>query len=346
VLLVALVAAVVVVVRLVWDRTHRSDLERALGMVPAASLRVAFTDWAQVRRLTGVGETTDRDRIDALMSKAYDADLAGSSSISESAAALQEHLGFSSGTADWEAYAQSREGATMVMRMADDVDLDDIRAQLASSGFQKPDDKDGVWRGGVDLVAMLDPTITPELQYVSVLDDEHAVLTSDDPSYAAKAADIAQGDGKSLAEAVDTGVLTDPLSEPPVSAMLWSRDFACEDLAMSAADDNDQQRAQDLVDRAGELTPLSGLLMAMDQDRALHVIEAFESADQAKENLRARAELAVGEAVGRGGSFSDDFRLTRSATHGAAVVLVLEPKQETGFVLSALDNGPVLFATC
>lgn len=346
VVLAVLVVAAVVVGKVVWDRSHRGDLEQALHLVPAESLRVAFTDWAAVRRISGVPATTDPAKVDRLMDKAYDSDLGGVSSISESAGALQRNFGFSSGNALWEAYAQSRQGATMVLRMPDDLDLDTIRDRLASAGFDKPSDRDGVWRGGPDLVSTLDPTITPELQYISVLDGPHLVVTSDTASYAAKAADVAQGDARSLADAEDTGVLTQPLGASPVAAMLWSRDFACRDLAMSQADDNDQQQAQGLIARAGKVTPLSGLVMAMDDRRALHVVEGFESADQAKENLRARARLAVGEAVGRGGSFADDFRLTRSATDGSAVVLVLEPKEGTGFVLSALDDGPVLFATC
>jgi hypothetical protein len=50
--------------------------------------------------------------------------------------------------------------------------------------------------------------------------------------------------------------------------------------------------------------------------------------------------------VGRGGSFADDFELTESRAVDATVRLTLEPRQSTGFVLSALYDGPVLFATC
>jgi hypothetical protein len=94
------------------------------------------------------------------------------------------------------------------------------------------------------------------------------------------------------------------------------------------------------------VSPLNGLVMALAPDRRLTVAELFESASQARQNLRPRAELAVGDAPGRGGSFSDDLKLTVSRTDGAAVILQLQPKERTGYVLSALDNGPVLFATC
>ena len=66
----------------------------------------------------------------------------------------------------------------------------------------------------------------------------------------------------------------------------------------------------------------------------------------ADKNLRPRAKLAVGEAIGRGGSFSEDFKLTSSKAVGSNVVLDLRPREKTGYVLSALYDGPVLFATC
>lgn len=76
----------------------------------------------------------------------------------------------------------------------------------------------------------------------------------------------------------------------------------------------------------------------------------FACNDRARHDLRPRARLAVGEAVGeavgRGGSFADDLRLTTSKAVGSDVVLDLRPRQKTGYVLSALYDGPVLFATC
>ena len=63
-------------------------------------------------------------------------------------------------------------------------------------------------------------------------------------------------------------------------------------------------------------------------------------------NLRPAAKLVVGPALGIGGSFSDDLELISSETDGATVHLDLKPREKTGFVLSALNHGPVLFATC
>ncbi len=40
------------------------------------------------------------------------------------------------------------------------------------------------------------------------------------------------------------------------------------------------------------------------------------------------------------------FELTSSKAAGSDVVLDLRPRAKTGFVLSAVYDGPVIFATC
>jgi hypothetical protein len=339
--------ALTVTGRTVWTETHRTDLRDAVDVVPKSTKRLAFTDWAAVRRQLDVADQDDPSEasIEKLTSKGYDTDLTAVSSIEDATAALQEHFGFSGATAAWEAFASSEDGTTMVLRMPGGFDMDDVADHLDDLGFTKPSKDTGVWKGGVDLVAAIDPTISPLLQYVAVLADQHLVVTSDDESYAAKAAEVARGDGASLGDVASTREVIGKVGEP-AAAMVWSEDFACDDLAMSQADQDSQDQAKDLVRKAGGIDPLSGLVMAMEPDRSLTVAELFESGGQAKDNLRPRAELAVGDAPGRGGTFSDDLTLVSSRTDGAAVMLELRPKEKTGFVLSAVDNGPVLFATC
>jgi len=344
---VVLALVVALVGRAVWRHEHRTNLQEALDVVPKSTLRLAFTDWAAVRRQLGVPDQSrpTTATIQKLTEKAYDSDLSAASSIDESTAALQKNFGFSPASVEWEAYGQSRQGATMVVRLPDGFDFDTITGHLDDLGFTRPSKDTGVWKGGVDLVAAIDPTITPELQYVAVLADRHLVVTSDQLSYAKEAAAVAQGDGDSLGDLASARGLASKLAEP-AAALLWSRDFACSDLAMSQADQDAQDQADSLVARAGGVTPLTGLVMAMSPERVLTVGALFEDSGQAKDNLRPRARLAVGDAPGRGGTFSDDFRLVSSRTDGAAVMLQLRPKERSGFVLSALDHGPVLFATC
>ena len=327
-----------------WKRGHRSELRDAVDAVPRGTQRLAYTDWAGVRAELGV-HGTGADAVEKLASRGYDTDLSAVSSVDESTAALQKHFGFSPLTMQWEAYGQSAAGATMVARMPDGFDFDKVTEHLDDLGFTRPAHDDGVWKGGVDLVAAIDPSITPELQYVAVLADEHLIVTSDTEEYAARTAEVAKGDGASLGDVGSVRELVGKVDDP-AAAMVWPRDFVCTDLAMSQADADAQASAEALVAQAGKISPMTGMLMAITPDRRLEVVQLFESHGQAKENLQARAKLAVGDAVGRGGSFSDELKLTDASTDGSAVKLVFEPRQKTGFVLSALNSGPVLFATC
>jgi len=331
-----------------WHSAHRTGLERSLSVVPAPTKRLAFTDWSAVRHRLGVSADPDAtpDDVGRWLQRAFPLDLSAASSIDESGAALQEHYGFSPGNAEWEAYAQSDDGAAMILRLDDDADFGEIADRLRRTGYQEPKDDTGVWIGGVDLVAGLDPTLTPEVQYVALLGEQHLVVTSDSAAYAETAARVAAGDGRSLADTERARALVSAVEEP-AAAIVWAGDFACTDLAMSQADENDQQRADDLIADAGGVDPLAGLVMALAPNRTLTVAEHFESADQARANLRPRAKLAVGEAVGRGGSgFADDLRLTGSRTQDANVLLTFRPVSDSVFPLSSLYDGPVLFATC
>lgn len=325
----------------------RSEFSHALDVVPRETDRLDFTDWQEVRDAldADVGADSDPAAIEAMISKAYDADFSASSTIEGSAVALQKYFGFSPATITWEAYAQAADGAAMVVRVPDDLDLDTVRRHLADIGFTKPAHDYGVWDGGIDLVAALDQTLTPKLQYVAVLDDEHLIVTSESHDYVQHAVAVARGKADSLADSAAAREVVGSLDEP-VTAEFWVDDFACTDLSMDGAYGDDRAQAQALVQQAGKISPLSGLVMSMSADRTFTVSELFEDSDMAKENLEARAKLIVGEAPGIGGSFSDNLTLKSSKTDGATVQLVLQPRTPTGFVIGALNHGPVLFATC
>ena len=342
----ALLAGVLVVGAVLWERHTRTRVEQAMRSVPASSLRVGFTDWAAVRKAmaASLGKDPSRQAVGDFIDAAYDKDFTAASSIDESAGALQELFGFSPATVEWETFAQGKAGAAMVLQ-TDQADFATFAENLRALGYKAPKQDDGVWEGGPDLVAGIDPTITPELQFVVLLEGEGKVVSSDNPDYVTVAADAARGDADSVASVGGVDDLVDGLGDP-ASAMLWAGDFACSDLAMSSADEESQDQAEQLVRKAGGIDPLAGLAMGMAPDRVLEVVEGFEDAQQAKDNLRPRAELAVGEAVGRGGSFADDFRLTSSKAVGATVRLQLVPRSTSGYVLSALYDGPVVFATC
>jgi hypothetical protein len=131
----------------------------------------------------------------------------------------------------------------------------------------------------------------------------------------------------------------------PLSAEIYSGTVACQALAMSSADQNDQAQAQELIETAGEVNPVTGFSMSVQPGRDIRVVLGFENEDQAKVNADTRNVLARGPAPGQGGDFSDRFSVDRVTAEGSLVTLALNPVRGE-YVLSDLSSGPVLFATC
>ena len=345
--IVALLAAVVA-----WRLLGAgSTYEAALGTLPKATLRTTFTDWAHVRSEAhgaSLGAGSSRSKVEAFLSRAYDLDLTSGSAVAESTYALQEKLGFSPLDAQWEAFGQGRQGQVDVMRLDDDVDLAGVERALRRLGYTPPrtgSGRGGTWVGGADLVAGIDPDLTPVQQNVAVLPDDHLVLMSDSASYLSAATSVARGDEGPLTDEEGVTSLAKHAGDP-VAAVQWSSTFACEDLSMGAADEEDQRVAGQLVAKAGDVGPVDGVVMAQQADRSLVFGLHFESSDQASANLQPRVDLASGDAPGQGGSFRDRFTLDSGTARGQDVVLTTRPTGRDASVLSDLSSGPVLFATC
>ncbi len=336
---VVVVVLVVVLTALVWWVRHdgRSTYERALDSLPAASLRAAFTDWNHART------TVEAERLSRFIEKSYNADLTRSSALEDAAVLIDRHYGLSLRDAEWEVYGQADEGSVDVLRVSDSTSYDDLRARLRKLGYDEPRSATASWAGTVELVARLDPSLTPVMQNLLLLEDQHLVLFSDSASYAEDAAAVIDGSQPSLRDAA--GDLAGA-PEEPVSAILWASDFACGALAMSQADASDQTAGQSLVQRAGGVSPLDGLVMARNPGNEVTVAMQFESSAQASSNLQPRTNLASGDAPGLGGSFRDRFKVIAGKSEGNLVVLQLAPVPGVKNLLSLISSGPVLFATC
>jgi hypothetical protein len=343
VLVLALLAAGLVAWRLL-DRP--SDYDRAVGYLPAETLRATYTDWAAVRsaaRGDALSAGSSAKQVQAFLDRAFDRDLTSTSALAESTYALAEHYGFSPLDAAWESFGQSPQGQVVVLALPEDADMAGIEKRLRTLGYDEPAaglGEGGTWEGSSDLVATIDPALTPVQQNLAVLAAERLVLMSDSPVPVSSTAAIVRGDSAGL----DVAALTS-VAGSPVTAELWASDFACQDLAMSAADEEDQRVASSLVEKAGGVSPLSGLVIAQQPDRSITVGMRFETSDQAAENLQPRVDLAAGDAPGQGGTFADRFRVTSGEADGDRVVLRFEPT-DAQFVFSDLTSGPVLFATC
>ena len=325
--------------------TPESGLGQAMGTLPDDTLRATFTDWEAVRAAVG-GEGLDagssRRAVDAFLRRGFDRDLVSTSAVADSTVAMRDLYGLSPLDVAWEALGQSRRGQVVVLR-TEDVDLRGVEQRLRSLGYQSPPGgigTGGTWAGSADLVATLDPSLTPVFQNVAVLEDRGLVLLSDRADAVTRAADVARGDAEPLDE---PGLVAE--AGEPVTAVLWASDFACEDLSMSSADAEDQRVAQGLVQDVGGVSPVTGLVVGRQAGGTIRVVLEFEDDDQASENLQPRVDLAAGEAPGQGGSFADRFTVASGEADGDTVVLDLEPTSAQ-FVFSDLTSGPVLFATC
>lgn len=327
-----------------WSSASRSDLEKAAALAPADAERLSWTDWDGVRRELGadLSASSSAGALAKFLDEGYTADLTSTSALLQSAPVLQTRYGFSPATADWELFSQSAEGAVVLLHLPDSTDFDTLAANLADLGYSKPPSDSGVWRAGENLPAA-GPDLTPELQYVTLLADEHLVLTSDTAGYLAQAVKAATGETDDEPDAGLEAVLGP--SGSPLSASVYDGDYTCSALAMGQADDTDQAQAASLLAEAGEVNPIDGFAMSVQPDRHVRVVMAFESDEQARTNADTRAALAAGPAPGQGGDFSERFSVGPVTADGSLLTMDLVPK-EGAYVLSDLASGPVLFATC
>jgi hypothetical protein len=351
--LVAVLAAVIVVAVVAagagwWflGRGPTGPLADAFRTLPADGLRLGFTDWARVSGALDAprgDDALDDERLSEFLGKAYDADVTTTSAVVESFAGLAANYGITPADAEWEAYGQGRAGAVDVLRLRDGVDLDAIEDRLATAGYQEPDDEDGVWVGSGDLVATLDEPLTTTQKNVAIVHDQRLLMMADDTTYLEQAIPAATGEEDSVMEQDGVSELVDAVGDPR-SAQVWVGDFACEDLAMSKADQVEQQEGDRLTEEAGGVHPLDGMALARGAGTDATVALWFSSDAQAEDDLQPRTDLARGAAPGQGGTFAERYDVVRAVQDGRLVRLDLKARSDT--VMSDLGQGSVLFATC
>ncbi len=120
-----------------------------VGLLPASVVRVSWTDWSRVQ-----GEA-DGDALDAESSardvedvpdRAFELDLAGTSSLISSFPGMRKNFGVSPLDAEWEVYGQADDGSVALLRFDDDVDLAALEGRLEGLGYEAP--ADGPARAG------------------------------------------------------------------------------------------------------------------------------------------------------------------------------------------------------
>ena len=120
--LTVLVVVAAVAGLLWWRGGDETRLERAVHLAPAGTERLSWTDWSAVRRQVGVdlGDSPDGEQVAAFLDDAFATDLTSTSALVGSSRTMQDELGFSPGTLDWELFAQSPEGAVDILGLPDE----------------------------------------------------------------------------------------------------------------------------------------------------------------------------------------------------------------------------------
>jgi hypothetical protein len=323
------------------DDADPSSLAGALRLSPADTQRISWTDWSGVRREVGLelDAGSPGAAVEDLLDRGFEADLTSTSALGSSAVDMQQRLGFSPATLDWELFNQGPGVASLVMRAGSELDFDFVAASLREAGYEEPAEATGTWVSD-PLTDEITAQVTPELLLVA-LDAEKRLILASDTDAGIRAAVTA-------AEDAAGGVLPDAVVEAvgdPLSAALYTGAQVCNALALSRADRADVETGEALIEAAGEVDPITGFAMGVDADGGVRVVMAFEDEERARTNAETRAVLASGPAPGQGGDFADRFALESATATGTAVVLELDPVPGA-YVLSDLSNGPLLFATC
>jgi hypothetical protein len=161
-----LVVVALVVGGLLWQRGRGdTSLEWAAARTPQGTERISWTDWSAVRARehAHLSDRSSAHDVRRFLTAGFDDDLTSTSALVTSAPVLQQRFGFSPASLDWELFAQSYQGAVVMMHVPSSVDLDAVANHLTELGYHAPPDPTGVWNGGVDLVTQISANLTPEL---------------------------------------------------------------------------------------------------------------------------------------------------------------------------------------
>ncbi|KAA1421503.1 hypothetical protein F0U44_04220 [Nocardioides humilatus] len=341
------VLLVIVAAGVTWFVVNRDDddepgrLGRAIALAPKDTLRFSWTDWAGIREELGsdVSAASSDDDVADFLSKGFDADLTSASALGESAPIMQARYGVSPASADWEMLAQGEHEALLLVGLPKSLDLDTLADNLEELGYPRPDDADGVWMAGPDVLARIGQ-VTQELAFVAIDADRHVLAASDE----AETLESWRTSQRGTDDEDGVSAVVDHV-EGALSASVYDGDYACVALSMTDADDADRIRAAELIEQAGEVNPLRGFAIAALPAGEVRIAMGFESEDQARTNADSRAKLASGPAPGQGGAFSDRYELGPVKADGDVVTMELDPLPQS-YTFSDLANGPLIFATC
>lgn len=309
------VAAIALVGALAWWLIPLHEPSRwrtAIAEAPAGADRYSWTDWAAVR------SALHNPQASAIEDQAYNADLLETTALRGASTDLAQ-MGFTLASIDSELLVQSKTGDADILRLNTSVDPSTWKGWIKTGAYWTAPNSIG----------------NQFLAYVQVTDGGRVLIGSDVPSYLAQAV-AALGQSNSV---------PDTVSGSPLSAFTFSGAYACSALAMAHASSDDQASGQDLLARAGAVNPILSYTLARNSANDVYVSMGFDSNDQARTNAITRQNLAVGQAPGIGGKFTDIFTLDKATWTGKVATLDLTPVDGKP-LMGMLASNAVLFATC
>lgn len=229
--------------------------------------------------------------------------------------------------------------------MPDDFDFGVAADVLTELGYPAADDR-GVRSGGPDLVATIEPGLTPQLGHLALLPEEQLIVTSDSSDYTAQAIAVVEGDIESLYDADPVGSMAAALGDSAVATAETVGDRACLSSGFAGAASSDRQLARQRITEVRGVNPLTVLALSTDTRGRLRVMMGLESADAADADVTARQRLARGEAPDQGETFDERFKVTTAEVLDAGIVLELTPVTGDAQLLSDFNRGGLLFASC
>ena len=321
-----------------------------MAYAPADTARFSWTDWAArpLASSTPTSTPARRPRTSRqFLTDGFDADLTSGSAMVESAAVLQQAFGFSPADVDWELLGPERHrlGArsSACPTASTSTTLGDSFEAL---GYERPDDDDGVWSGGEELVARIaarDGSTSPRSSSTS---PSTPTGTCCWPATAAPYLREAVGDARTTTSTTRASRDVAAAVGEPLSAAVYTGDFACKSLAMAQADEDDQSTADQLVAAGRRRRPADRLRDGRRAGRR------GAGRDGLRERRPGPPQRRQPRRAGRRPGARPGRRLRRPVRRSAgrpptaAWSRWSSTPVDDSPVLSDLSTGPVLFATC
>lgn len=302
----------------------RGPIVSALDALPATTVTVDFTGWADIDRPlddAGLRGLTTRSVVAVLDVE------------------MREVLGWSATDLDWETYGRLDGGAVTALGLGD---VSVRRAEEAFAAIGSAVDTH-TWR--LDSDADVSRDFLSTFAWVRVVPGRELVLAAADRASLDRATAVVGGREPSLLDVRAVAGLAGRL-DGATSALLQNARFLCTSSTIDADDETGRRQLAAALGPDGRLTdPVWGARGLFEAEpQRLVFATVFASDAVAREQGRVRQALTVGPFVGRSGQVTDSLRDVRTEIDGGVVSFdfTLTPEGEQFMT----DTGPVVFAGC